>query len=91
MTLTIKDIAIAKELSREERAAVHGGSQGNAAVSTIGQLQNVKVPVIALSGAGSAQNVDVDVDASQDATIDTKQNNGDKFKFALGFFPTMLA
>ena len=80
--LMIKDLEVAKELSREERAAVTGGSQGNAAVSTIGQLQNVYVPTLVASGPGSAGNVDVDVDASQDATIDTYQNNGDKFKFA---------
>jgi hypothetical protein len=83
--LMIKDLEITKELSREERAAVRGGSQGNAAVSTIGQLQNVLVPVGAMSGPGAAQNVFVDVDASQDATIDTRQNNGDKFNFALLF------
>jgi hypothetical protein len=84
MNLTIKDLDIAKELSREERAAVRGGSQGNAAVSTIGQLQNVMVPVAAMTGAGSASNVDVDVDASQDATIKTYQNNGDRFNILFG-------
>jgi hypothetical protein len=79
--LTIKDLEVAKELSREERAAVRGGNQGNAAVSTIGQLQSVMVPVATLAGAGSAVNNDVHVDASQDASIDTRQNNGDRLSF----------
>jgi hypothetical protein len=82
--MNIKDLEISKELSGEERAAIRGGNQGNGAVNTIGQLQNVFVPVAALSGPGSAQNVDVDVDASQDATISTRQNNGDVFKFLVG-------
>ncbi len=84
MNLSIKDLEVSKELSCEERAAVRGGSQGNAGVHNILQMQNVHVPVAALTGAGSAQNVDVDVDASQDATIQTHQNNGDRFSFLLG-------
>ena len=85
MNLSIKDLEVSKELSCEERAAVRGGdAQGNGAVHTILQMQNVHVPVAALTGAGSAQNVDVDVDASQDATIQTHQNNGDRFSFLLG-------
>ena len=90
MNLTIKDLSTSVELDRAAMAAVHGGSQGNSAVSTIGQLQNVYVPTLVGSGAGSSGNVDVDVDASQYATIDTYQNNGDKFKFDLGYFPKML-
>jgi hypothetical protein len=82
--MNIKDLEVSKELSGEERAAIRGGNQGNGAVSTIAQLQNVMVPVAAMTGAGSASNVDVDVDASQDATIKTYQNNGDAFKFLLG-------
>ena len=87
--MNIKDLEIAKELSCEERAAVRGGSQGNSDVATIGQLQNVHVPVAALTGAGSSQNTDVDVDASQYASIYTAQNNGDRFSFLLGL-PRML-
>ncbi len=90
MNLTIKDLSTSIELDRAEMTTVHGGSQGNSAVSTIGQLQNVYVPTLVGSGAGSAGNVDVDVHASQDASIDTYQNNGDKFKFALGYFPRMF-
>ena len=84
MNLTIKDLAIAKELSREERAAVRGGSEGNGAVSTIGQLQNVMVPVMTATGAGSSGNTFVDVDAYQSADQSTKQNNGDAFKLLFG-------
>jgi hypothetical protein len=89
MNLTIKDLDIAKELSCEERAAVRGGSQGNSAVSTIGQMQNVYVPVATLSGGGSSANTSVDVDASQSASMYTAQNNGDRFKFLLGL-PVMF-
>jgi hypothetical protein len=84
MNLTIKDLDIAKELSREERAAVRGGSDGNSAVSTIGQIQNVYVPVAAMTGGGSSANTDVDVDASQYARMYTAQNNGDRLKFLVG-------
>ena len=84
MNLSIKDLEVSKELSCEERAAVRGGSQGNAGVHNIIQMQNVHVPVAALTGAGSAQNVDVDVDASQYASMYTGQNNGDRFSFLLG-------
>jgi hypothetical protein len=86
MNLTIKDLDIAKELSREERAAVRGGSEGNSAVSTIGQIQNVYVPVATLSGGGSSANTSVDVDASQYASMYTAQNNGDRFKVLFGLF-----
>jgi hypothetical protein len=83
--MNIKDLAVSKELTGAECAAIRGGdSQGNSAVSTIGQMQNVFVPVAALTGAGSASNVDVDVHASQDATIDTHQNNGDRFNVLFG-------
>jgi hypothetical protein len=89
MNLTIKDLDIAKELSREERAAVRGGSEGNGAVSTIGQIQNVHVPVATLAGGGSSANTSVDVDAMQYASMYTAQNNGDRFKFLLGL-PVMF-
>jgi hypothetical protein len=85
MNLTIKDLSSATELDHAAMAAVRGGSQGNADVGNILQGQQVWVPVMAASGPGSAQNVFVDVDASQSATQDTRQNNGDKFSLALGF------
>jgi hypothetical protein len=82
--MNIKDLEVSKELTGEERAAIRGGNQGNSSVSTIGQMQNVFVPVAAMTGAGSASNVDVDVHASQDATIQTHQNNGDRFSLLFG-------
>ena len=85
MNLTIKDLSTATELDSAAMAAVRGGSQGNADVANLLQGQQVFVPVAALAGPGSAQNVFVDVDADQTASIETKQNNGDKFAFALGF------
>ena len=85
MNLTIKDLSTATELDHAAMAAVRGGSQGNADVGTILQGQQVWVPVMAVSGPGSAQNVFVDVDADQSASQSTKQNNGDKFSLALGF------
>jgi hypothetical protein len=82
--MNIKDLEVSKELTGAERAAIRGGDQGNSSVSTIGQIQNVFVPVMTASGAGSSGNVFVDVDAHQSADQDTKQNNGDAFKFLLG-------
>jgi hypothetical protein len=82
--MNIKDLEVSKELSGEERAAIRGGDQGNSAVSTIGQIQNVLVPVMATSGAGSSNNTFVDVDAYQSADQSTKQNNGDVFKLLFG-------
>ena len=84
MNLTIKDLSTATELDHAAMAAVRGGSQGNAAVNTIGQIQNVHVPVATLTGGGSSGNTSVDVDAIQHASIYTAQNNGDHFSFLLG-------
>ena len=82
--MNIKDLEVSKDLTGAECAAIRGGNQGNSAVSTIGQLQNVMVPVMAASGAGSSANTYVDVDAYQSADQSTQQNNGDAFKFLLG-------
>ncbi len=84
MNLTIKDLSTSTELDRAAMASVHGGSQGNSSVDTILQGQQVWVPTTVLSGPGSATNVFVDVDADQSASESTRQNNGDKFSFALG-------
>jgi hypothetical protein len=89
MNLTIKDLSSSIELDRAATTAVRGGSQGNADVNTIGQMQNVMVPVATLTGGGSSQNTSVDVDASQYASIYTRQNNGDRFSFLLGL-PVMF-
>lgn len=81
--MNIKDLEVSKELTGAECAAIRGGDQGNSAVSTIGQMQNVLVPVMAGTGAGSSANTFVDVDAYQSADQSTRQNNGDAFKFLL--------
>jgi hypothetical protein len=82
--MNIKDLEVSKELTGAECAAIRGGNQGNSAVSTIGQMQNVLVPVMAATGAGSSANTFVDVDAYQSADQSTRQNNGDVFKFLIG-------
>ena len=82
--MNIKDLEVSKALTGEERAAIRGGDQGNSAVSTIVQLQNVMVPVMTATGAGSSGNTFVDVDAYQSADQSTKQNNGDAFKLLFG-------
>ena len=65
---------------------VHGGADANSAVQTIGQVQQVKVPVGngSMFGPGSATNIDVDVDADQHATNRSYQYNGDSLGIFLG-------
>jgi hypothetical protein len=82
--MNIKDLEVSKELTGAECAAIRGGDQGNSAVSTIGQLQNVYVPVMTATGAGSSGNTFVDVDAYQSADQSTRQNNGDRFSVLFG-------
>jgi hypothetical protein len=85
MTLTIKDLSTSTELGQAAMTAVRGGAQGNSAVSTIGQVQNVNVPVAAMSGPGSSLNNTVHVNADQHGSIHTYQNNGDRFSFLAAF------
>ena len=65
MNLTIKDLSTSTELDCEAMSAVRGGTYANSAVQSILQAQDVMVPVANGSyfGAGSATNIDVDVDA----------------------------
>jgi len=85
MTLTIKDLSTSTELDCEAMSAVRGGD-ANSAVQSILQAQDVMVPVAngAYFGAGSATNIDVDVDASQRASNRSSQFNGDTFGLFLG-------
>ena len=80
MSLTIKDLSTSTELDCEAMRAVRGGD-ANSAVQSILQAQDVMVPVANGSyfGAGSATNIDVDVDASQRASNSSSQFNGDSF------------
>ena len=93
MNLTIKDLSASAELDRAAMSAVRGGTFANSAVQTILQAQDVTVPVANGSyfGAGSATNIDVDVDASQRASNRSSQFNGDTFGLFLGSFPRLAA
>jgi hypothetical protein len=88
MTFTIKDLSTSIELDRTAMTGVHGGS-ANSAVQTIGQGQQVYVPVAngSIFGPGSATNIDVDVDADQHAKNRNYQYNGDSLGISLGSFP----
>ena len=95
MNLSIKDLEVSQDLSREERAAVHGGGNvGLGAVPTINQLQGIDNTVASANGAGGVQNVFNVIDADQSATIKTVQNGEDNdgnFAFALGLARGMLS
>ena len=86
MNLTIKDLPSSTELDRAAMSAVRGGADANALVQNMLQAQSVLVPVAngASFGPGSATNIIVDVDADQSGSQSSRQNNGDKFAFALG-------
>jgi hypothetical protein len=86
MNLTIKDLSTSTELDGEAMSTVRGGTSANSAVQSILQAQDVMVPVANGSyfGAGSATNIDVDVDADQHATNSSSQFNGDSFGIFLG-------
>ena len=93
MTFTIKDLSTSIELDRAAMTGVHGGAGANSAVQTIGQVQQVLVPVGNGSyfGDGSATNIDVDVDADQHAKNRSYQYNGDSLGILLGSFPLRVA
>jgi len=78
--MLIQDLS--KELDAKTMTAVRGGDNGNSATNTIGQLQNLSVPVAVLSYGPS--NTNVHVSGTQDATIWNYQDGGDSFKT---FFP----
>jgi len=69
---------LSKELDTQEMSEVRGGDNGNAATNTIGQVQNLSVPV-AVKAYGPS-NTDVHVDGTQYATIWNDQDAGDSFK-----------
>ena len=86
MNLTIKDLPASIELDHAAMSVVRGGADANSLVQNMLQAQSVLVPVAngASFGAGSATNILVDVDADQSGSQSSRQNNGDKFAFALG-------
>ena len=85
MNLTIKDLPVSTELDHAALCAIRGGADANSLVQNMLQAQSVLVPVAngASFGAGSATNIIVDVDADQSGSQSSRQNNGDKFTFAL--------
>ena len=85
MNLTIKDLSASAELDHAAMSAVRGGADANALVQNMLQAQLTLVPVAngASFGPGSATNIIVDVDADQSGSQSSRQNNGDKFSFAL--------
>ncbi len=84
MTFTIKDLPTSIELDRAAMTGVHGGAGANSAVQTIGQAQQVHVPVGNDSLFGASTNIDVDVDADQHAKNRSYQYNGDSLGIFLG-------
>ena len=86
MTFIIKDLPTSIELDHAAMTGVHGGTGANSAVQTIGQAQQVNVPVgnDSMFGDGSATNIYVDVDADQHAKNRSYQYNGDSLGILLG-------
>jgi hypothetical protein len=82
--MLIQDLS--KELDTKSMSAVRGGDNGNSATNTIGQVQNLSVPVASLSYGPS--NTNVHVSGTQDATVWNYQDAGDSFKT---LFPFLVA
>ena len=78
--MLIQDLS--KELDTKSMSAVRGGDNGNSATNTIGQVQNLSVPVGVLSYGPS--NTNVHVNGTQNASIWSDQDAGDSF---LALFP----
>ena len=76
---------LSKELDAKDLTEVRGGDNGNAVTNTIGQLQNLTVPVGV--GALGPANTNVHVNGSQYADIYNEQEAGDSFKVKFPFPP----
>jgi hypothetical protein len=74
--MLIQDLS--KELDTQSMTAVRGGDNGNSATNTIGQRQDLYVPV-AVDAYGPA-NTNVHVRGTQYADIFNYQDSGDSFK-----------
>jgi hypothetical protein len=79
--MKIQDLS--KELDTKTMSAVRGGQNGVSDVNSIGQVQNLYVPV-AVGAAGPA-NTDVHVNGTQKASICNDQYAGDAY---LALLPT---
>ena len=73
---------LSKELDTKSMKTVRGGDNGNSAVNTIGQIQNIGAPVSVL-GYGPTNSF-VHVSGTQNANIYNSQYAGDSF---LALFP----
>jgi hypothetical protein len=82
--MLIKDLS--KTLDTQSMTAVRGGDNANSATNTIGQAQNLSVPVSVL-GYGPS-NTNVHVSGTQNASIWNFQDSGDSF-LALPLFPVI--
>ena len=80
--MMIKDLS--KALDTKAMSAVRGGDNGTAATSNLLQEMGISAPVLVGYGAGSAGNTFVHVDGTQNGSISTHQNSGDKFAAFLG-------
>jgi hypothetical protein len=78
--MLIKDLS--KTLDTQSMTAVRGGDNGNSVTNTIGQVQNLSVPVAV--GVGGPSNTSVHVNGTQNASIWNDQFAGDSF---LALFP----
>jgi hypothetical protein len=81
--MKIQDLS--KELDTETMSAVRGGDNGNSTINSIGQVQNLYVPVAV--GAGGPANSSVHVNGTQKASIWNDQFAGDSY---LALLPTFV-
>ena len=75
--MQIKDLN--KDLDAKAMTDVHGGNNGDAGVNTVFQQLGMNVPIGIDTGPGAAANNCIDVNGSQNASIDNQQDSGDKF------------
>ena len=76
---------LSKELDTKAMTAVRGGDNGNSATNSIGQVQNLSVPVGVVSYGPS--NTNVHVNGTQNASVWNDQYAGDSF---LALFPLLV-
>jgi hypothetical protein len=84
--MKIQDLS--KELDTETMSAVRGGDNGNSAVNSIGQGQNLYVPVGV--GAAGPANTSVHVKGTQKGSICSDQFTGDSLSAMLPTFSTTI-
>jgi len=80
---------LSKALDSKAMSAVRGGDNGNSAVNSIGQVQNLVVPVSVMSYGPT--NSSVHVNGTQNASIWNSQFGGDSFGILFPVFPVALS